>query len=251
MAQKNIKLIIIFFVLFVNYLCGQQACAINNSDFFSDTIIVKNVANSFFERRHKFNLKIDAPAPITEEHCFCDSMCIETIADLTDIIQLTIINSYERDTLYLLDSYLLDDLMYSKYLHRYDKKGLCKLSFLPIIPYLSVKKTDAVLVRDNRVVNKNQVLYHFISIPPKSYVRIIMHKDVFDTEYIKDFDVHKYTKFDDIKIKNVSKFDCHKRIIEFAIYTNIDFISGDMFYYKETQFNIEAQLFRILSIEIK
>lgn len=67
---------------------------------------------------------------------------------LNDTMQSYIINienNSDNDTFYLFNSYLKDGLENAKYLKRFDKKNKqCKISFLPLITYLTTDRTDNI-----------------------------------------------------------------------------------------------------------
>lgn len=154
------------------------------------------------------------------------------------------------DTIYLFDSYFNDNYIMSEYLHRYDKKsGLCKISLLPLLPYLDLAQTDRVIIGENRIISRFQVLYNFKKILPFCGTEYKIRKDVFDVEYVKDFNMKNTSSTKKIKFKKIEKVNCKKRIIEFAFYYNIDFLDKNIFYYPQI-FDIHVKNYEILSIEI-
>jgi hypothetical protein len=73
-------------------------------------------------------------------------------------LTFSVINTTE-DTVYLFSSYLPALYHSSKYLHRIDKRSkvnIYRISFLPLIPFLSTKPNDRLIVGSNRIVEKNQ-----------------------------------------------------------------------------------------------
>lgn len=192
------------------------------------------------------------PICLEEGNSISESVYLE-ITKQGEYFEIKIINTH-TDTIYLFDSYLVDDLVYSKYLHRTDKKKkMCKVSFVPIIPYLSVEKADVVILGKERIIMKDQVLYSFRIIPPKTYFCIKINRSVFENivENILDFDTKKFTKFDNPRFKTVSEVKCTKRLLEFAFFNDISLLADKKAYYlNEFNFNKQAQSYEILSINL-
>jgi hypothetical protein len=195
----------------------------------------------------------------------CDSMYIRFIEEKNDNFEFEIVNK-TKDSLYLFDSYLFDrdkriitsdkankEIQQSIYLHRYDKKTKqCKLSFLPLLPYLSTHYTDFILGR-NKVAYKGQVLYHFMAIPPNSSNTILISKSAFYSEdYVKEVYPQKIPKFEhNIKFRKSKHKKCDAVIVEFALYKNIDLlISKDIYYFDEFNFNEQALSYTVLSVTV-
>ena len=166
-----------------------------------------------------------------------------------------------NDSLYLFDSYLdgtysiiNEDLYGSKYLHRYDMKlKECKLSFLPILPFLSVNYTDVVVAGENKLIRKGQILYHFKPIPPQSCIQIAVPRKVFySKEYVKEITLKDYSKFDStIKFKDVIPKRCQRIKVEFAIYKDVSLLTSyDAFYFDELNFNKQALSYEVFSVSM-
>jgi len=183
----------------------------------------------------------------------CDNFCVQFIREKDNDFEFEIINN-TQDTLYLFDSYLDHDLYKSKYLHRFDKKEkLCKLSFLPLLPFLSVHYTDHIILGDNKVANKGQILYHFRVIPPKSRNKAIIPRSAFYTEnYVNEVHPKKISKFEQtIKFRKSKHNRCSNIVVEFALYKNIDLLINEQAYYlDEYNFNEQALCYTILSVSV-
>lgn len=193
---------------------------------------------------------VSNPLPFEKESLIKDSVYSELIKHCK-YFEITIKNPL-TDTVYLFDSYLLDDLIYSKYLHRIDKPNrVHKISFIPIIPYLSVEKSDVIVLGKERIVKRNQVLYGFKTIPPKTYLRIKINYKIFNNdENIVDFDAKKMSKFDNVIFENERTIDTirYSKCVEFAIYKNVSLLTSKKSYYlDEFNFNWQAQSFIIIS----
>jgi hypothetical protein len=189
---------------------------------------------------------------------------VQFIGEKDNDFEFEIINN-GKDTLYLFDSYLIDrdkriitddkenkEIQQSIYLHRYDEKTKqCKLSFLPLLPYLSAHYTDLILGR-NKVASKGQVLYHFRLIPPNSKNAIVISKSAFYSEdYVKEVYPQKISKFDTIKFRKSKHKKCDTVIVEFALYKNIDLLnSKDAYYFDEFNFNKQALSYIVLSVSV-
>jgi len=192
----------------------------------------------------------------------CDSFCVQFIGEKDDDFEFELINN-TQDTLYLFDSYIVErdrpyldgkEMQRSIYLHRFDKKTKqCKLSFLPLLPFLSVHYTDRLILGGNKVANKGQVLYHFRAIPPNSRNRIAISKSAFYTEdYINEVYPQKISKFEQtIKFRKSKHNRCNNVVVEFALYKNIDLLMNEQAYYlDEYNFNEQALSYTILSVSV-
>jgi hypothetical protein len=195
----------------------------------------------------------------------CDSLFVQFIGEKENDFEFEIINN-SKDTLYLFDSYLFDrderiigtyldgkEMQRSKYLHRYDKKTKqCKLSFLPLLPFLSVRHNDLIVLGGNKVAHIGQVLYHFRLIPPNSKNAIVISKSAFYSEdYVKEVYPQKISKFDTIKFRKSKHTKCDTVIVEFALYKNIDLLnSKDAYYFDEFNFNEQALSYIVLSVSV-
>lgn len=176
-----------------------------------------------------------------------------------DTLRITLFNSGE-DTLYLFNSYIelspkhdcgKEPLWESEYLHRYDKKGkIYKLSFLPIIPYLSVRFNDLITLGKQRILKKWAILYSFKPIAPeKSVVISIPRKALVYDAYTKDINLKDYGKNDNICFKEATVKAPFSITIELAIYKNIDLlINQDAYYFREGEFDAQAKDYIVLSI---
>jgi len=156
-----------------------------------------------------------------------------------------------QDTLYLFDSYICKDFYTSKYLHRYNKrKKQAKLSFLPLLPFLSVHYTDKVIIGERRLINKWQVLYHFMPVPPQKIIKISLPLDVFKTyDYVKDINISKLSTFQDtVKFRNLKVKDITDITIEFAFYSQIDLLNCNNFYKNEFDSNEQASNYTIIHL---
>jgi len=195
----------------------------------------------------------------------CDSFCVQFYGEKGDDFEFDLINN-TQDTLYLFDSYLFDrdnrigtyldgkEMQQSKYLHRFDKKTKqCKLSFLPLLPFLSVHYTDRIILSGDKVVDKGQVLYHFRAIPPNSKNKVVISKSTFYTEdYVNEVYPKKISKFErTIKFRKSKHNRCNNIVVEFALYKNIDLLMNEQaYYFDEYNFNKQALSYTVLSVSV-
>jgi hypothetical protein len=183
----------------------------------------------------------------------------ENVSGLT----FSVINTTE-DTVYLFSSYLPALYHSSKYLHRIDKGSkvnIYRISFLPLIPFLSTKPNDRLIVGSNRIVEKTQVLYNFVRILPGSFYEINMaYSDLFKDinqkgNLVCDFDANEADKFTAIKFKTLSADQLkgkYQVCFEFAVYHNIDLRCNQSAYYlKEEEFNKQAKAFEKIIVPVK
>ncbi|RZJ90226.1 MAG: hypothetical protein EOO20_08755 [Chryseobacterium sp.] len=165
--------------------------------------------------------------------------------------------NHTNDTVFLFKSYFDKDISTSDYLYRYDKTNK-KLysSFVPLLPYLSIKYSDRVIIQ-NREIEKNQVVYDFFKIPPNQV--FCFNLKIKDFTKIKQafqqFSPYSLSKFDN----NVSLKKCMsikdkantKYILQLAYYKNIQTIcDGKSYYLAELKFNEDAKSFIIIDAEI-
>ena len=195
-----------------------------------------------------------------------DSLYVKFVGVINDEFVFEIVNN-TKDSLYLFDSYLFDkdkristyldgkDMQRSKYLHRYDKKlQQCKLSFLPLLPYLNIKYyNDRLVIAGDKVVYSGQVLYSFSPIPPQSRLQTTICKDaIYQETYVKEIYPKKLSKFDrGIKFSKDLYPKCENIIIEFALYKNINLISSlDAYYFNEFECNEQSLSYSIITISV-
>lgn len=184
-----------------------------------------------------------------------------TYMEGTTAITVTIINTTD-DTLFVFSSYLQQQFLGSKYLHRID---FCskqyKLSMLPIIPYVFTKYSDNVATSEEAILGNHQIVYDFIKFLPNSKRELeFKYSDIFRnrSDYnnvIKDFNIKLFNKNSKIPIKVFTtkkisgKFDFS---IEFAVYKTIDLLCNQTAYYtNEFEFDKQSKNFNVLSIPVK
>ena len=177
-----------------------------------------------------------------------------------DSIFINIVNS-TRDTVYLFKSYFQKDLYSSKYIHRIDtKKKNYYITFIPLIPYLSTQRTDNLVLSQNRIIKKNQILYDFIKVAPQTHFKIAFYlEDLFKNVKTKNnitraLQTSSLNKFSYIKFKSLTS-SCliHKYnlFFSFAFYNHIDIVCRKSdFYLNEFNFNSQAKSFHIISTQV-
>lgn len=90
----------------------------------------------------------------------------------------TVISHYENsidvelynespDTVYLFDTYINPDFFYSDYIHQYEGSSQTHIvSFLPLLSYVGYFPTDVYRLKDEKLVTRGQLQYHFTAIAP-------------------------------------------------------------------------------------
>ncbi|TDS20877.1 hypothetical protein DFQ03_0133 [Maribacter caenipelagi] len=169
-----------------------------------------------------------------------------------------IINNTTKDTIYLFSSYLKDDYLKSKYLHRVDKKNkINKLSLLPLTPFVSTKYSDNIIMGEEAIINKNQIVYDFIVIPPnQSYKRLLSEDIMTVKEVTKDFDLADLNLNSRVKFKSKNLDRCKKlksvmKTIEFAIYRDVNMLCEEKAYYTNVRdFDVASKNYDIIRISL-
>jgi len=179
----------------------------------------------------------------------------------TAAITITIINT-TKDTLYIFNSYLQQQFISSKYIHRIDlHKRLYKVSFLPIVPYVFTKYSDVIITKDAAIIGNHQVVYDFFKLPPNSNQEIeLKYQQLFNSRNknnnaSKDYDVKKLNKNSKISTnfyttnKLTGKYNL---IFEFAVYKSVDLLCKQSAYYlQEYKFDKQSKNFKILIVPVK
>ena len=196
--------------------------------------------------------------PIIQE----ERLYIRFIREIDNVFEFEMVNN-TKDSLYLFDSYLFDkdkrivgayldgrDMQRSKYLHRYDKKTRqCKLSFLPLIPYLGLTYTDRLILGGNKVAHAGQVVYSFSCIPPLSTFSVLICKDaIYQKTYVKEIYPKKPSFF---KFNKDLYPICENIVIEFAVYKDIDLLTSiNSYYFDGYNFSKQTLSYRIISVVV-
>ncbi|MBA4320538.1 MAG: hypothetical protein C0412_19235 [Flavobacterium sp.] len=160
---------------------------------------------------------------------------VEVVCERTEgIIHFTFLNN-TKDTLYLFSGYFDDYCPSSKYLHRINLDDkIYKISFVPLIPYVSFSLADRIILGDKRVISIGQVTYEFISLPPSEDVQLniksetIFSNDEKENNVIKDFELIdlNYRKLKRIKYYTSKELKGeYKLFFEFAIYQDVSFVN--------------------------
>lgn len=217
---------------------------------------------------------VNAQADLQEKYCentegtkidsskefISDSLYVSYSEDESGL-NFKIVNTTDQ-TMYLFSSYFPERYHSSKYLHRVSEEDkIYKVAFLPLLPYLSTKPTDKLILGSDRIVSKGQVLYDFIKLPPQSYYQVsVTYDNLFKNlgeknSLVCDYEADKNNKFDKIKFKYLSADKLkgkYKLYFEFAIYDQVNLLCEQSAYYlKETEFNQQAKDFRKLGIPVK
>jgi len=168
-----------------------------------------------------------------------------------DFIEIRICNVL-KDTLYLFDSYLNKEFTLSKYLHRIDKKDKqLKISFLPIIPFLGVRRPDVIVLGENRLIKQSQILYHFTMIPPNKTLYLKIDASILTVnDFVKDVDLQEINRYEDVKFKNAkNNLEDLTTIFEFALYEKVNLLTNDESFYLD-ELNFNKQVTKYIKLEI-
>lgn len=189
-----------------------------------------------------------------------DTVLLTYIETETDL-KLTIHN-FKKDTMYLFCTYFDDKFYASPSLHRHSKTDkIYRVSFLPFLPNLVLKKPDLVKTNSGDRVLDNQNIYSFIIIPPNfNYTLNFPLSYLFPNNLTADFDLKNVT------LSNKKLFEFGKKqkkltlskivleqqlFFEFAYYSNIDFIcETSNMYLKTNDFRIRALGFSTVTTQI-
>jgi hypothetical protein len=169
------------------------------------------------------------------------------------------IENNSLDTIYIFNSYFEKEFLSSPYLHRVDKRNkINKISFLPLVPYISTRYDD--VITKERLLSHNQIVYDFYRLPPRTKIEFgFLINDLFKMypkrkNCILDFDakkLHKYSKNIPLKFCecNGDKYELIQ--FEFAIYKKVNLLCNqNSFYSDEYEFDRQSKSFEILSISI-
>ncbi len=177
-----------------------------------------------------------------------------------DSIYINVINT-TSDTVYLFKSYFDSALYGSKYIHWVDKKEKkYTISFVPIISTLSTKRSDKIILGENKINARGQIMYEFVELAPDTYYGFCIPLDLLfknkslNQNAVVSQSYHAQSKFNQIKFKLVTTKDLKRMYnltIVFGIYKKISFIcDSDNYYKKEFEFNKNAQAFDVVELPI-
>lgn len=137
------------------------------------------------------------------------------------------------DTLYLFSTYFLKDLLSSKYLHKIDKKNkIYKVSYVPLLRYLSAYLTDRIVLGEDRIVVEGQNKYKFEPIAPNGIFTLkLAISDVFNkmnekNNVVKDFTDKELSKKKFKFATYDNKQGSFDLIFEFAYYKSVDLLTS-------------------------
>jgi hypothetical protein len=176
-------------------------------------------------------------------------------------ITVSIINT-TKDTIYIFSSYLQQQFLGSKYLHRIElNKRRYKLSLLPVVPHVFTKYSDVVIASDEAIMGDHQILYDFIKLLPGSGKEIeFKYRDLFKNKneknnISKDYNVRLLSKNSKVprKFYTTSKLPGkYDFCFEFAVYKSVDFLCKQTAYYMQAyEFDRQSKSFNVLTIPVK
>lgn len=166
-----------------------------------------------------------------------------------DTLVFTFSNN-SKDTFFLFSTYFDNKYLSSKYLHRIDKEfRTYKLSFLPLLPFISAYLTDKIILdNENKIIMEGQTLFQFVKIEPLEtftlclpYSELFLHKDK-KNNAVKEF------AFDEVDKKTIKQLSLRNQkgkynlSFEFALYNKVDlllsrdlYINGGIETYKQSK----------------
>ena len=165
---------------------------------------------------------------------------------------ISLINNSD-DTVYVFSSYFDKELCRSVYLHRYAKKDkIYKLSFLPLLPYLSPNLSDNIILGPSKVISYSQIKFDFAPIAPNDNVDIYIPKEALVSKsYMRDVCAEFKNKNENFKWKKWKGERTDNIIhLEFAIYTDISFAKPENYYFDEYGAAEKALDYSIVVFEI-
>ncbi len=183
----------------------------------------------------------------------CTSPISTSVIYTENEVVITLTNQSDLD-LYLFDSYLVDDLFTSPYIHLYDAgMQTMTLSFLPLLPYLGGMKPD--LIRPGRnIVNRGFYTYHFTIIPKQGVVTLkIPNKALQCDDCMEYLPINHYSKFEPgIPFQPYKSQPTHeKTFIEMAVYSEIGILLDENAYAtNEFAFDAQAKDYQIIRVQI-
>lgn len=184
-----------------------------------------------------------------------------TYKEDTVAITVTIVNT-TKDTLYFFSSYLQQQFLSSKYLHRIDlNKRNYKLSFLPVVPYVFTKYSDVVTTTDEAIMSNQQIVYDFVKLLPNSSKEVeFKYSDLFrnknkNNNVSKDYNVKLLNKNSKVPKKFYTTGKLSGKFnfsFEFAVYKSVDLLCKQTAYYmQEYGFDKQSKSFKVLTVPVK
>ena len=181
-----------------------------------------------------------------------DSLNVDTFIK-GEFVEINIKND-GTNTVFLFDDYFDNSTLTSRYVHQYEKKSKSKyLSLLPMLPYLSKKQSDHVVIGKNRIVVQGNSFYHFTPIDPgEKYVLSIPINVFHQEEFVRRIDVREYSKYDSgIRFKCITNKRKAPFYVEIAVYHDISLLTDvEAYYLREKEFDEQARTYDILSIPV-
>lgn len=222
---------------------------------FASTLIAQSVLPS------KYCVNTEGTKIDSSNNGFSPDSLYVSYTESASSLNFKIVNTTDQ-TVYLFSSYFPKLYHSAKYVHRVSKADQTyKVAFLPLLPYLSTKPTDKLILGSNRMINKGQVLYDFIKLIPQTYYEVnIYYDNLFKNlgdknSLICDYDTGKNSKFGKIKFKYLSTDQLngkYKLLFEFAVYDQVNLLCEQSAYYlKEFEFDQQAKDFKKLSIPVE
>ena len=113
-----------------------------------------------------------------------------------EIVEIVIENK-GQSTVHIFDSYFDENAYYSRYVHQYDNRNRIKyLSFLPLLPYLSVLRSDRIILGEKKIVTGGNYVYHFAPIVSGAkYILSIPISAFYQDAFVRRICAKSYTKY--------------------------------------------------------
>lgn len=167
-----------------------------------------------------------------------------------------------KDTLYLFSSYFTQELQSSKYLHEVNRKNKTYyISFVPIVSNLATKRTDKIILGEESIAHKGQVLYDFIKLDPNTYYALeINYNTLFkngkaNRNAVKYYNNQSLSKFKEASFKTLTTSKLagkYNLIFQFGVYTDVRVLCSESNYYlNEYEFDKQAKSFKTINLPVQ
>jgi len=178
-----------------------------------------------------------------------------------NLLKINIVNP-SKDTLYLFKSYFAQELYPSKYIHQIDRKNkVYYISFAPIVSSLTTNKTDKVILGENSVGHKGQVLYDFIKLNPGTFYQLeidrtrLFKNHLISNNAVRYFDHFKLSKFKNANFKALTTSNLKGRydvVVQFGIYDDVRLLCDKSKYYmNEIEFDRKSKVFKMINLNVR
>jgi hypothetical protein len=148
----------------------------------------------------------------------------------TQYVKIKIINN-TPDTYYLFSTYLTNNYITNTYLHRIDSsKKTYKLSFAPLIPYLTCEECETANYidgeKEEKILSPTRNKIEFIELKAHhEFIFSLKAQNILTRSVVVNFDIKKYKDYTRTALiqskRTFDNFKYYDVIIEFALYKTI------------------------------